>query len=141
MILAGDIGGTSARLAYFEHRNGHLTVVAEHTYRSREESTLESAVKKFIIGHNIRAQVACFGIAGPVHDRKVVTPNLPWHVDAAVLERELGISHVSLLNDLEANAYGLSELTDTDYAVLAAGAPGAIGNRAVISAGTGLGEA
>lgn len=141
MILAGDIGGTSARLAYFELRNGHLTVVAERTYRSREEATLESAVKKFIIEQNIKAEVACFGIAGPVHDRKVVTPNLPWHIDAAVLERELGINHVSLLNDLEANAYGLSELTDADFAVLAAGAPGAIGNRAVISAGTGLGEA
>src|SRR5262249_4959095 len=67
--------------------------------------------------------------------------NLPWHIDAAVLERELGISHVSLLNDLEANAHGLAELSDADFAVLAAGAPGAIGNRAVISAGTGLGEA
>src|SRR5262249_21794553 len=65
MILAGDIGGTSARFAYFELRNGHLTVVAERTYRSRELATLESAVKKFIIEQNIRAEVACFGIAGP----------------------------------------------------------------------------
>jgi glucokinase len=141
MILAGDIGGTSTRLAYFELRKGRLAVLAERTYHSREQATLESAVKKFIIEQNIRAEVACFGIAGPVRDRKVETPNLPWHVDAAVLERELGIAQVFLLNDLEANAHGLSELTDADYGVLAAGASGAIGNRAVISAGTGLGEA
>ena len=141
MILAGDIGGTSARLAYFELRNGHLAVIAEQTYRSRDQATLESAIKKFVIEQNITVEVASFGIAGPVRDRKVVTPNLPWQVDAAVLERELGIAHVSLLNDLEANAHGLSELAEADYAVLAPGAPGAIGNRAVISAGTGLGEA
>lgn len=141
MILAGDIGGTSARLAYFELSKGRLAVVAERTYHSREQPTLESAVKRFVVEQNIRVEVACFGIAGPVHDRKVVTPNLPWHVDAAVLERETGIGRVFLLNDLEANAHGLAELTDADYAVLAPGASGAIGNRAVISAGTGLGQA
>jgi glucokinase len=141
MILAGDIGGTSARLAYFELRNGRLTVVVERTYRSREQTSLESAIGKFITEQNIRVQVACFGIAGPIRDRKVITPNLPWQIDAAVLERELGIARVGLLNDLEANAYGLSELAEVDYAVLASGAPRAIGNQAVISAGTGLGEA
>jgi len=141
MILAGDIGGTSARLAYFELRNGRLAVVAERTYRSREEASLESAIGKFIVEQNIKVQVACFGIAGPVHDRKVITPNLPWQIDAVVLERELGIARVSLLNDLEANAYGLSELADDDYAVLASGSTQAVGNQAVISAGTGLGEA
>jgi glucokinase len=141
MILAGDIGGTSARLAYFELRNGRLAVVVERTYRSREQTSLESAIGKFITEQNIRVQVACFGIAGPIRDRKVITPNLPWEIDAAVLERELGIARVGLLNDLEANAYGLSELTEVDYAVLASGAPRAIGNQAVISAGTGLGEA
>src|SRR5215471_13292548 len=92
MILAGDIGGTSARLAYFELRNGRLTVVAEHTYRSREQQTLESAIGKFITEQNIKVQIACLGIAGPVRDRKVVTPNLPWEIDAAVLEQELGIA-------------------------------------------------
>ncbi len=141
MILAGDIGGTSTRLAYFERRNDHLTSVAEHTYRSREHDTLQSAVMKFITEQNIRVQVACFGIAGPIRDRKVETPNLPWNIDATVLERELGIAHVSLINDLEANAYGLSELSDEDFATLAAGSGDSVGNRAVISAGTGLGEA
>jgi glucokinase len=141
MILAGDIGGTSARLAYFELRNGRLAVVAERTYHSREQTSLESAIGRFITEENIKVQVACFGIAGPIRDRRVVTPNLPWQIDAAVLERELGIACVGLLNDLEANAYGLSELAEVDYAVLASGAPRAIGNQAVISAGTGLGEA
>ena len=46
-----------------------------------------------------------------------------------------------MINDLEANAYGLSELAEKDFAVLAAGEKNPNGNAAIISAGTGLGEA
>jgi glucokinase len=48
---------------------------------------------------------------------------------------------VELLNDLEANACGISTLSAADFAVLQKGNPNASGNAAVISAGTGLGEA
>ncbi len=40
MILAGDIGGTNARLAYFQPQNGHLRLVSERTFPSREHSEL-----------------------------------------------------------------------------------------------------
>jgi glucokinase len=140
MILAGDIGGTSARLAYFEKKDGRLSPVVEEVKRSREYPTLQAALLEFKRKHNYTVSCACFGIAGPVRAGRVVTPNLPWVIEAAVLERELEISKVHLLNDLEANAHGLSELTAVDFAVLAEGIP-AQGNAAVISAGTGLGEA
>ncbi|HEX6467432.1 MAG TPA: glucokinase [Terriglobales bacterium] len=141
MILAGDIGGTSTRLAYFDVVNGRLSVLAEHIYRSHEYRSLEAAVAEFIAEQKKKVQVACFGIAGPVHNRTVSTPNLPWKIDATALERELGIARVFLLNDLEASAYGLAELEAKDYAVLSPGSGGPVGNRVVIAAGTGLGEA
>ena len=47
---------------------------------------------------------------------------------------------MTLLNDLEATAHGLATLGDADLRVLQDGAPGP-GNRALIAAGTGLGEA
>jgi glucokinase len=40
MILAGDIGGTNARLAYFQPQNGHLHMVSERVFPSREHSEL-----------------------------------------------------------------------------------------------------
>ena len=141
MILAGDIGGTSARLAYFERKNNRLLPIVEEVKHSHEFPSLESAVLEFQRKHNYRVACACFGVAGPVHNRRIEAPNLPWIIDAAVLERTLGIDTVYLINDLEANAHGLSELQEQDLAVLAPGLPGAIGNAAVISAGTGLGEA
>ncbi len=46
-----------------------------------------------------------------------------------------------LINDLEANGYGIAELTPDQIYTLAEGDPSQTGNRALIAAGTGLGEA
>jgi glucokinase len=51
------------------------------------------------------------------------------------------VKTVDLLNDLEASAYGIATLEADDFVVLNQGAPTAVGNAAVIAAGTGLGEA
>jgi glucokinase len=48
---------------------------------------------------------------------------------------------VFLINDLEANGYGIPELKAEQIFTLSAGDPSAAGSRALISAGTGLGEA
>ena len=69
------------------------------------------------------------------------TLNLPWVIDARDLSRDLGLDGVWLINDLEANAYGLEVLDDDDFAVLNTGNPDGVGNQGVIAAGTGLGEA
>jgi glucokinase len=62
-------------------------------------------------------------------------------VDADQLATLLGFDAVTLVNDLEANALGLGALETKDFAVLNEGVPDADGNTAIISAGTGLGEA
>jgi glucokinase len=141
MILAGDIGGTSTRLAYFEQKDGRLRSVAEEVKHSQDYPSLHAGVLEFAARYKHSVACACFGVAGPVNNGRVEAPNLPWIIESAVLERELGIPKVYLLNDLEANAYGLSELSDADFAVLSPGSASAKGNAAVISAGTGLGEA
>ena len=62
-------------------------------------------------------------------------------MDGRSLASAVGLQSVGLLNDLEANAWGIAALADNDFAVLSPGDPAATGNAAVISAGTGLGEA
>jgi glucokinase len=139
MILAGDIGGTNVRLALFEIESGRLVRKDEKKFRSREFPGLEGPVEAFLAGRRVRA--AGFGVAGPVRDGRSEATNLPWVVDAALLAAELAIRHVALVNDLFANALGLSELSGEDFAVVNAGAPDPLGSAALISAGTGLGEA
>jgi glucokinase len=141
MILAGDIGGTNSRLAFFTVANGRLKPEIEHVYPSRDYSGLELVVRKFVSEYKLSVGHACFGIAGPVSHGRSHMPNLKWTVESSVLARELGIAQVALINDLEANAYGVGALEEKDFAIINAGAPESEGNAAVISAGTGLGEA
>jgi glucokinase len=141
MILAGDIGGTKTRLAFFETDGPELRPAAEATYQSQAYPGLADIVRDFLNAHRRRPARISLGIAGPVRAGRVQTPNLPWIVDAGQLEAQLQCGPVGLLNDLEANAHGLRVLGPDDLAVLNAGATGATGNAALISAGTGLGEA
>jgi glucokinase len=141
MILAGDIGGTSTRLAFFEVSDGRPTPVAEQVFSSREHSGLDEIVMKFLAGHAHSVTCAAFGVAGPVRGGISETPNLPWIVNSKTLGKYMGLDNVGLINDLEANAWGVDALGPGDFAVLNEGAVDAAGNAAIISAGTGLGEA
>lgn len=141
LVLAGDIGGTSTRLAYFDSSAEKLTSLVEKNFPSQEAGSLEEIVSRFAAGEGLAAERACFGIAGPVLQGKVRTPNLPWIVDGGELARILKIAAVELLNDLEANAYGIDLLGSDDLVTLNRGVADPLGTIAVVSAGTGLGEA
>lgn len=138
MILAGDVGGTKVDLALFEFINGKLTSTRDKIYRAKEYNGLEVIVKEFLGADKPTA--ACFGVPGPVRDGRLRLTNLPWTLDSRELSSGLGIDHVFLINDLEANGYGVAELTDKQILTLSEGDPGQVGNRALISAGTGLGQ-
>jgi glucokinase len=140
MILAGDIGGTNARLAYFQPQNGHLRLISEKVFPSRQYSELGEIVSKFLQDSAARPEVACFGIAGPVHNGRVETSNLPWIIEQSRLAKQIQLPATLLINDLEASAWGIGALKPQDLVPLNQVAP-SVGNQAVIAPGTGLGEA
>jgi glucokinase len=141
MILAGDIGGTNTRLALVEATAEELRIVAQETFPSRERTSLEATIAEFLHLHSCDLTSASFGIAGPVRKGRCEATNLPWVVDSKTVAKRLRLKRVGLLNDLEANAYGISDLQSKDFAILNKGVRNARGNMAIISAGTGLGEA
>ncbi len=141
MILAGDVGGTHARLAIFEARGEELKLIVEQIYASHSYPGLEAIVSEFLRSTSAKPDSAGIGVAGPVRDGRCVATNLPWVVDAASLRASTGVQSITLLNDLEANAYGIATLSAGDFEVLHKGRPERHGSVAVISAGTGLGEA
>ncbi len=140
MILAGDIGGTNARLAYFQPQNGHLQLISERVFPSGEYSELGEIVSKFLESSATRPEVACFGIAGPVHNGRVETSNLPWIIEQSRLAKQIRLPATLLINDLEASAWGIEALSAQDLVSLNQVVP-SNGNQAVIAPGTGLGEA
>ncbi len=138
MILAGDVGGTKVHLALYDFSNGKLTFTREQRYPAKEYAGLEAIVGEFLGGG--KASAACFGVPGPVRNGRLRLTNLPWTLDSHELTMTLGIQHVFLINDLEANGYGIAELSADQIYTLSEGDPSQIGNRALIAAGTGLGE-
>jgi glucokinase len=145
IVLAGDVGGTKTQLGCF-HVDGQspslrFKPLVVEKFRSQEHASLDELAAAFLARHKSQPEIACFGVAGPVQHGRSQATNLAWTVDAAHLATELKIETVLVLNDLEANAYGIAALDEDDFAVLQPGRANAEGNVAVISAGTGLGEA
>lgn len=140
-VLAGDIGGTHARLAIVDvdARGVHLGRLLE--YSSRAFPGLAPIVVDFLSQGREKVAAATFGIACPVTDGDCVTPNLPWKVSARALATATGIERTHVINDLHAMAFGVTRAAPGDLVMLQQGIPASHGVRAVIGAGTGLGQA
>ncbi len=104
MILAGDVGGTKVHLALYDFINGKLEYTRDERYPAKNYSGLEEIVKEFLGADKVTA--ACFGVPGPVRNGRLRLTNLPWTLDSYELCAGLGVDHVFLINDLEANGYG-----------------------------------
>ena len=139
LILAGDVGGTNTRLGVFEVNRGRLRLLFEKTFLSKNYKGLENILLEFLRGRRGIA-AACFGVAGPVTQEVVIATNLPWWIDIQSLQKVLSFKKMEVINDLVANAYGISVLNRRDFETLNVG-KAKKGNQALISAGTGLGEA
>lgn len=145
MIIAGDVGGTKCNLALFSEKNGKLDVVFRQRFASKDFAKFDLIIKEFthqasphLNGGKVRA--AGFGVAGPVINNRIHATNLPWVIDADTLSSELGVKTIALMNDLGAWGHSLEHLAAEDFVVLNKGnaVPGA--TRALLAAGTGLGE-
>ncbi len=137
-VLAGDIGGTKTALAWVDGG----VVVESRIYKSADYASLAEIVRAFVTAVPAGPpRAACFGVAGPVVGGVARTTNLPWTIESAGFGEVLGDVPVRLINDLEAVAYGLGVAGDDAFVTVNPGATDATGNRAIIAAGTGLGQA
>jgi glucokinase len=145
VILGGDVGGTKTWLGIFRAGGtdsaAPLVLQRASKYSSKAATNLEQIITEFLADERDPVDYACFGLPGPVSGRHAALINLPWEIDADALTTRFGFRAAFLINDLVANAYGIGELEPRDFAVLHEGEPDAAGNMAVISPGTGLGEA
>lgn len=142
MILAGDIGGTKTNLALFELKDNTLSIHAQYQFPSRDFSSFNEMITAFKKKTSMPLiDGACFGVAGPVIEGRCRTTNLTWDITTSDLQEYLGIQKVRLLNDLEATAYGMLYLPEDQFVHLNPTGRDIDGNRAVIAAGTGLGQA
>ena len=168
IYLAGDIGGTKALLQLVQispntSASNSLTsqqtlptqCLAEQRYLCNDFNSLESIIQTFLssvtdIDWSSNAiSSACFGLPGLVNSRVVELTNLPWVVDADVIQQTCNIKKVTFVNDFYVAALGVDVLTADEILTLyqplnkVQNMPhnALKGNRLVIGAGTGLGVA
>lgn len=144
-VLAGDIGGTKTLLQIAECGAVGCRTLRKKWFDSKSYDGLSAIIHAFLDDKKPeKIHAACFGIAGPVKNtvtgQRVKVTNLPWSISGKALRREFGFSRLRLINDFEAVAYGIEALGGKSLAVLQKGKPAKHGPRAVIGAGTGLGQ-
>jgi len=140
-ILAGDIGGTKTLLAlYRKDEQGNLICVREETFASADYAQFDDLLASFISPDDT-VDAVCLGIAGPIIEQRCITTNLPWVIEGQALMTLFSTNKVKLLNDMEAMALGMLKSPESEMIELNAQAKSVPANRAVIAAGTGLGEA
>jgi glucokinase len=140
IVLAGDVGGTNARLAVVALDGRTARIVRECWYPSRDYPGLAPIVLRFFEEEATRPDRACFGIACPVVGDDCAAPNLPWTSNVRKLAAEIGIPRTTIINDFVAVGYGIELLGPSDLAALQEGTPEPQGPIALIGAGTGLGQ-
>ena len=140
-VLAGDIGGTHARFARARPGPGPVELVDRAVYPVPGAESLAALVRRYLAEHPGPADAAAIGIAAPLVGGRAAPINLPWAVSEDELRDAIGHPAAHLLNDLLANAWGIGELAPDAVAELQPDRIGLVGNRAVCSAGTGLGIA
>jgi glucokinase len=145
VILAGDVGGTKCNIALFAEKGGKLHVVFKQRFASKDFARFDLIIKEFtqqaaphLTDEKVRA--AGFGVAGPVINNRIHATNLPWVIDADSLSKELGVKAIALMNDLGATGHSLDHLPAEDFVVLNQGTPVQGATRALLGAGTGLGQ-
>jgi len=168
MILAGDIGGTKIHFGLFDWDNKRVDPIREDTLYTADYESLEDAITEFLEDAtapeagdeefpeeddpsesappvpptDFTITGACFGVPGPVLNNTCRTTNVPWTIEGEKLAMFLKVPQVRLLNDLEATAHGLLLLREDEFEDLnpTAPTPPPDGTRALLAAGTGLGE-
>lgn len=145
-ILAGDIGGTTARFALFASGAPPGSPAFEWLYDTDGFAGFDAAVERFrresgVAAGKVLIERACLGAAGTVAGDRIKLTNAPWIIDAHAVSKQLGGVPVQLLNDFAAAAHGIDVLAPGDMTTLQAGAPRPRGAQVVIGAGTGLGVA
>ncbi len=136
-ILAADIGGTKVILQLSNPQQ----MLLEQEYKSAAYGSFDAMLDEFLAQVEGRIDVACLGVAGPIDGQQAKVTNLPWQLDAQQLQQRFAIGKVILINDFQAVGFGISALPQNALEVLQSGHECQHGVRALIGAGTGLGQA
>lgn len=152
-FVSADVGGTHTRVALVRVSDVSgascpVELLHSERYVCARWPSLADIVADFIgklraAGVGDRPTVCVLACAGYVQDDHVVNVNLPWEVPLAAMREQLGMTHLSVINDFEALAYAVPYVSVASARTLLDGGDRegglAAGPIVVMGPGTGLG--
>ena len=138
MILSGDIGGTNTRLGIFDEALHPLMPVQKFSTGNGQQ--LESQMRQVLDAFGKPIDHACLAVAGPVIEGVCRSTNIGRDFVSEEIRATMKLQSLTLINDLVANASGIELLHDDELVTVSPG-KNRQGSKAVVSPGTGLGEA
>jgi glucokinase len=143
-LVAIDIGGTHARFALAEVRDGRVTSLGDATtLRTADHASFQTAWQEFARIAGPLPRAAAIAIAGPVSGDTIKFTNNPWIIRPALIDEKLGVDAHILINDFGAVAHAVAQANAEHFAHLCG--PEAplpeTGTISVVGPGTGLGVA
>jgi glucokinase len=119
-LVAADIGASHARFAIAEVEGGLVKRLNQAiTFNTVEHASLETAWQKFgeRLGHAL-PRAAAIAIACPVAGDMLKLTNNPWIIRPAKIAENLGIDHVTLINDFGAVGHAVLRVGNEHFAHL-----------------------
>ena len=147
-IFVADVGGTKTTFGLIREGKKGLELILSLYCYSNTITSFTKAVQEVLVHleehYKIVPTRACCGVAGVVSpERDFSTPtNLSFTVDAKKLMQSTLLQSVAIINDFEANAYGIQAAPEKCIATIKPPeqALDIHATKAILGAGTGLGK-
>lgn len=137
--LVGDVGGTNTRLALCDLKNGEISEAK--TYSGLDYPSLEAAVQAYLKTQKAEISAGCVAIACPVTGDWVAMTNHTWAFSISEMKKNLGFTHLEIINDFTAVSMAIPALKPEHLIQLGGDKPQQEKPVVVYGAGTGLGVA
>ncbi len=144
-LVTVDIGGTHARFALAQvSDDGRIELDEPQTLHTDDHASFQTAWEDYRarMGGTLPGDVA-LAIAGPINGDVIRFTNNPWVIRPAMVPEKLGVKRYTIVNDFEAVAHAIAQLSDEHFLHLAGPDQplASQGTISVIGPGTGLGVA
>lgn len=142
VFLLVDLSGQSLKFSLCRKGPSEAKLVTTEEFSKDRAKDVEQLLSDFLLAQtDTKVDCAYIIIPGPVLDGVGHSARLNLTLSETQLQQTHNISKVFLINDLEAMAYGIGDLTSQHIIALNQPVGKARGNMAILAPGDGLGEA
>ena len=141
-LIAADLREEKTVIGLYATENRKIFLKVEKSYPTKEFNSFSAIVNQFIADHSLEGiSKIAIGVPGPVIGGKSEPARLPWKLDTDEIKNATQINEVFLINDLEASAYGLEQVSEENLVKIHDSGNFTPGNAVLLAPGDGLGEA